>query len=401
MVASHICKASKAQPFLIKAVCFQNVFTSPHRCLRANSALTNNHISMLLACFSQTQCRRKFSSSPCLPLLWDIKNTNVTYFQEGSNLPLHDGLSLLDRYIFVKTLVNLYEDVPDGIILDAAYADSRPGEDYDPAVPVIVGIHDTPGSHADLLPILSTFAKVGCRTIAPTFPGHGNTQGLMRGFDDVFSHSTLERAMFLQDFLDTLGIEKVDLMIGVGAGCYPTLRLCAGSESYDMYKSMALISPWPLKRPRYEANSDLIKSIQFMWDRPFFRLPAKLLLPAYKVGNVQTVREKLTSAYLLGNLDLAEASSLAFTAVTLNLPRLLLFGDLDPEVEPELYLDFAQQLEIPPENIRAFSGKLGVPVLPGALSFTDGGYNLHLEHPGIISAYLMNLVQLFRPHIHF
>ena len=38
--------------------------------------------------------------------------------------------------------------------------------------------------------------------------GHGNTQGLMRGFDDVFTHSTLERAMFLQDFLDTLGIEK-------------------------------------------------------------------------------------------------------------------------------------------------------------------------------------------------
>ncbi|KAK3792232.1 hypothetical protein RRG08_035987 [Elysia crispata] len=301
----------------------------------------------------------------------------------------------------LDALMNFYEDVPDGIILDTAYADSRPGEEFDPAVPVIVGVHDTPGSHSELESILRTFAKVGCRTIAPTFPGHGNTQGLMRGFDDVFTHSTLERAMFLQDFLDTLGIEKVDLMIGVGAGCYPTLRLCAGVESSNMYRSMALISPWPLKRPRYEAHSDLLQSILYLWDRPFFRGPAKLLLPAYKVGSVRTVREKVTSAYLLGNLDLAEASSLAFTAVTLNLPRLLIFGGLDPEVEPELYLDYAHQLEIPPENIRAFKGKLEAPALPGALSFSDAGYNLHLEHPGIISAYLMHLVQLFRPHIRF
>ncbi|GFR86367.1 hydrolase/acyltransferase-like protein [Elysia marginata] len=340
---------------------------------------------------------RKFSVSPKLSNF--LKDPTVTYFQEGSSPTLHDGLSLLDRYIFVKTLVNLYEDVKDGIILDTAYADSRPGEDYDPAVPVIVGVHDTPGSHSDVVSILSTFAKVGCRTIAPTFPGHGNTQGLMRSFDDIFSHSTLERAVFLQDFLDTLGIEKVDLMIGVGAGCYPTLRLCAGVDSNNMYKSMALISPWPLTRPRYETNTDLVQSIQYLWERPFFRGPARLLLPAYKVGGVRTVREKVTSAYLLGNLDLAEASSLAFTAVTMNLPRLLLFGDLDPEVEPELYLEYAQQLEIPPENIRAFNGKLEAPALPGALSFTDAGYDLHLKHPGIISAYLLHLVQLFRPHI--
>lgn len=324
---------------------------------------------------------------------------NVTYFQEGSSPVLHDGLSLLDRYIFVKTLVNLYEDVHEGIILDTAYADSRPGEEYDPAVPVIVGVHDTPGSHADMVPILSTFAKIGCRTIAPTFPGHGNTQGMMRSFDDIFSHSTLERAIFLQDFLDTLGIEKVDLMIGVGAGCYATLRLCAGSESPDAFRSMALISPWPLTRPRYETSPDLIQGIQYLWDRPFFRGPARLLLPAYKAGGVHTVREKITSAFLLGNLDLAEASSLAFTAVTLNLPRLLLYGNLDPEVEPELYLDYANQLEIPPQNIRTFDGKLEAPSLPGALSFTNSGYNLHLEHPGIISAYLLHLVQLFRPHI--
>lgn len=106
-------------------------------------------------------------------MVWGQQGTKVP--AEGNlmtSMPQHDGKSLLHRYIFVKTLHNFYEDVPGGIILDTAYADSRPGDDFDPAVPVIVGLHDTPGSHQDLIPLLSTFAKLGCRTIAPTFPGN-------------------------------------------------------------------------------------------------------------------------------------------------------------------------------------------------------------------------------------
>lgn len=84
---------------------------------------------------------------------------------------IHDGKSLLDRFVYVKTLNDFYEDVPNGIVYDTAYADSRPNEEWDSSMPVIVGLHDSPGDHSDLVSFLDFFAKVGCRAVCPTFPG--------------------------------------------------------------------------------------------------------------------------------------------------------------------------------------------------------------------------------------
>ena len=166
----QLCKLNIAKSFFQKMDSYQAFCALSSHCFSRHKCMfrrTKNNSSSR----KKNILRRKFSSSRSLSSFWNLKNPSVTYFQEGSSSSLHDGLSLLDRYIFVKTLVNFYEDVPDGIILDTAYADSRPGEEFDPAVPVIVGVHDTPGSHSELESILRTFAKVGCRTIAPTFPG--------------------------------------------------------------------------------------------------------------------------------------------------------------------------------------------------------------------------------------
>ena len=171
---SHLCRRITAKTLDKKIGCLRALSVSSntclHHCCNWLRSRPSKHKQYSVS-RNQIALRRRISSSPTLSDFWGLKNANVTYFQEGSSPPLHDGLSLLDRYIFVKTLVNLYEDVSNGIILDTAYADSRPGEEYDPAVPVVVGIHDTPGTHSDVVSILSTFAKVGCRTIAPTFPG--------------------------------------------------------------------------------------------------------------------------------------------------------------------------------------------------------------------------------------
>ncbi|XP_005103898.1 uncharacterized protein LOC101846152 [Aplysia californica] len=349
----------------------------------------------------QTYCRG-FHSSPTMFLFWrNGKNVGLGAFPTTmeSRARLHDGRSLLDRYVFVKTLENYYDDVPSGIILDTAYADSQPNEDFDPITPVVVGLHDTPGSHKDLAPILNTFAKLGCRTIAPTFPGHGDTQGLLQGYDDVFSHSSTERAIFVHDFLIDLGIQRVDLLIGVGASCYTIMRMCAGFDSTEYYRSIALISPWPLTRPRFEKDLEASKKLQLLWDRPFFRLPMRMFLSGYRVGEASTPRDKVTTAYLLNNLDLGEAAGSALATSATNVPRTVIYGGMDPEVSEDLYNDLLDKLEIPQRNVAAFRGKLDAPLLPGALKFPDGGYDLHLQHPGIISVYLLNLIKLFHPHI--
>lgn len=79
---------------------------------------------------------------------------------------------LWQRYIYVQTSVERWEDVPGGVYLDAAYLDSAPGDKYNPAVPVVVGLHSTPGNFYDLQPVLEAFAKCGCRVVAPAFPGN-------------------------------------------------------------------------------------------------------------------------------------------------------------------------------------------------------------------------------------
>uniref|UniRef100_A0A0B6ZSU4 AB hydrolase-1 domain-containing protein n=1 Tax=Arion vulgaris TaxID=1028688 RepID=A0A0B6ZSU4_9EUPU len=346
-------------------------------------------------------CHRFFCTSRNSYIFWKIPNKVPAHQKVTGNTQQHDGRSLLDRYIFVKTLYNFYADVPNGIILDTAYADSRPGDDFDTSVPVVVGLHDTPGSHHDLVPLLSNFAKMGCRTIAPTFPGHGDTLGMMSGFDDVFSQSTIEKATFIQDFLVDLGIDRVDLLVGVGAACYPMMHLCVAETTSKFYRSMAVISPWPFQRPRYEPNQELTKRISDLWDRPFFRTPIKMMLPAYKVGEIEDSRDKITAAYLLNNLDLAEASMLALAVGSMNLPRVVVYGEMDHAVEKELYLDVLDRLSIPNNNVSVFKGRLDSPRLPGALVFPDEGYDLHRKQAGVVSAFLLELVQLFHPQIRF
>ena len=39
--------------------------------------------------------------------------------------------------------------------------------------------------------------------------GHGHTEGIIQSFNDVFTHSTCEKAEFVRDFLISLGVKKL------------------------------------------------------------------------------------------------------------------------------------------------------------------------------------------------
>lgn len=81
---------------------------------------------------------------------------------------------LVLRFIYVKSCVDYWVEYPTGVIFDSAYLDSHPAVGFNPDTPVLVALHDSPGSSKDLVPLLQPFANLGYRVIVPDFPGEIN-----------------------------------------------------------------------------------------------------------------------------------------------------------------------------------------------------------------------------------
>jgi hypothetical protein len=89
---------------------------------------------------------------------------------EPRTSPSQESL-LRQRYIYVQTNRDRWEEIPNGVMFDVAYLDSSPDGKTSKAVPTIVSLHSVPGSFHDLQPVLKPFVKLGCRVICPAFPG--------------------------------------------------------------------------------------------------------------------------------------------------------------------------------------------------------------------------------------
>lgn len=305
------------------------------------------------------------------------------------------------RYIYVQTSIERWADIPGGVFLDAAYLDSAPGDKYNPAVPVVVGLHSTPGSFYDLQPVLETFVKSGCRVVAPSFPGHGYTEGLQSQYNDVFTHSTDEKSEFVRDFLLNLGIEKVDLLIAHGAAGYTALRLTGGPDTTKMFKSSALISPWPLQPFSAMKRRNLLQLLYDMWDIPLYRPMAKPLSWFFPTAVKGGATERITTVYTLKNINFSEVGGMAVALSAANFPCAVFFAEDDNYVEPALIYQLADLLGIRNENITKFTGRLDkgqLDTFPSCMVFEKGGQQqLQQTQAGIIAPVLLNLLKSVRP----
>lgn len=307
---------------------------------------------------------------------------------------------LWQRYIYVHTSIDRWEDIPGGVYFDAAYLDSSPGDKYNPAVPLVVGLHSTPGSFYDLQPVLEAFVKAGCRVVAPAFPGLGYTGGLQKQHDDVFTHSTDEKAEFVRDFLLNLGIKKADLLIAHGAAGYTALRLSGGIDTASMFKSAAFISPWPLQPFSATRRQNLLALLRDIWDIPFHRPIARRLSWFVPTSSKAGPLERITTVYTLQNVDFSEAGGLAFTLNNTNFPRVMFFAEDDDYVEPQLSYQLAELMGIEPARITKFTGQLErdqLNMFPSCMVFDKGGHHLQQTQAGIITPVLLNLLKSVRP----
>ncbi|PVD33946.1 hypothetical protein C0Q70_05208 [Pomacea canaliculata] len=309
---------------------------------------------------------------------------------------------LKQRFIYVQTSVERWQDIPGGVFLDTAYLDSSPGDRFNPGEPVVVGLHSSPGSFYDLQPLLDACVKSGCRVLAPSFPGHGLTEGVEKEYDDVFSHTTDEKAEFIIDFLSNLGVERVDLLIAHGAACYPAMQLAAGAKTSKIFKSAAFLSPWP-HQPFYAARTQkLLKLLGEMWERPFYRPLSRALSKLIPCASQCKSLQRMTLVNTLKVVDFSEVGGFAIAMDVKKYPFVMFFAEDDSYIQSKFSYELADLMGIQDNNIYHFTGQLQkgqVQNFPACFVFDKGGQNVHQMYSGIITAVILELLNAVYPKL--
>ncbi|XP_050409989.1 uncharacterized protein LOC126824705 [Patella vulgata] len=307
------------------------------------------------------------------------------------------------NYIFVQSSKDRWEDVPNGIMIDLAYTDSCPEEKYiaknKGKIPIILALHDSPGSHYDLLPLLKPFMKTGCRVIAPNFPGFGITGAVDKGADNIFSHTTDEKAELVMGLLDNLDINSIDLLIASGAGTYPALRL---STEVDInVKSLAFINPWP--HSIFRGIADVLNqshTVTSLWDRPFYHVIARIFVWLTKNRlnvKVRSVNEAIKYLYTVHGISFNEIGGLLVTLRQKNIPRTIFYAENSSFVEPEILKAYLDLLGIDIEDRIEIdsTGKIinkGSNNLVNSVSIQTENNEIISQYSGIINGILNNFM---------
>lgn len=175
------------------------------------------------------------------------------------------------------------EDIPLGIKFNVAYHDTHAFVRH--SGPVVLVVHGLQLPQANFASFVEPLLAQGARVIAPLFPyiGHNifkpNPAQLTTSADmKLYSHSTLERFLFLGDFVkQVVGAKKVDVVICSDVGAYPAAWFCAYS---GLVKSAVFLDPFsvavlPCMRPVW-----LFKMMTWIWEILYWRVALSwLLLP--------------------------------------------------------------------------------------------------------------------------
>ncbi|XP_064602638.1 uncharacterized protein LOC135468359 isoform X2 [Liolophura sinensis] len=305
--------------------------------------------------------------------------------------------ALKARYVYLTTCTNMWEDVPVGVKFDVSYVDSHPEAPYNIKTPVVVGLHGTPGSHQDLLPILEPMVAQGCRVVIPNFPGYGYTRGIGPGHDDCFTHSPEEKTQFLVDFLTVIGIPRVDLLVGHSAGCYPLTHMCADRSGIQ---SAMLICPAIHTSYRGIRPHKVLKLISDWWEVPMCRpaLNAAVYLASsggeYKGIPVSHI---MTAIRTTLNVNFENVIHNAMAMDQKKFPACVMFSDNDKKIQLHLMKEYIELLGITDEETETYTSDApdtsrGVLGYPKAVMLEGGGHYPLKKYRNIILSEQLKLL---------
>ncbi|XP_069133381.1 uncharacterized protein [Argopecten irradians] len=317
-------------------------------------------------------------------------------------------LLLEKRYIPVRTCYDLWYDVPKaGLTFDVEYYDSRPDESIDPGVPLVLALHDSPGSAKDLLPVLHLLARLGYRVIAPNFPGYGKTKWNHWKEWNVFTGAIDEKMHFVFDFQATLNIARVDVLLGHGLGCSTCVAL-AGTDS-KMYRSVALLCPaehLPLKpsrgRLRFQTAARLSQYWETLQTRPFVWFYMMLMKSSYGYSGYTTKQVIDAARTIAGGRYTALQAFMVRLQVQEHPCRVVYHSVKDSKVPPDVSLKYAELLGIKPEQFVVYQSHRKLSN-PGEVTSPKGLQIAH-DTPELIEAYskpiasmVLDLVRTLKP----
>lgn len=198
------------------------------RLLRTYHIKAHQQIASTCSLYNLRSNWREFSPTRCL--------------SSKSNVSVEPNWYL--QHIWVASNVNRFEEQPFGVGFNVGFIDTAHGLSLKEKanMPIILAVHGIPGTHEDLAHFLERYAQQGFRVIIPNLPSFGITTFIERSTMRYFSHSTEEQVDFIVQFLSTLGVSKLHLVVGHSVGTLPLTVLCAKSTK-SIIKGAVFLCP--------------------------------------------------------------------------------------------------------------------------------------------------------------
>ncbi|XP_077995046.1 uncharacterized protein LOC144448642 [Glandiceps talaboti] len=165
-----------------------------------------------------------------------------------------------------------------GSTFDAVYGDSGKRDG-----PVVVCLHGAPASHKDFTSIAPSLVAAGVRLITPNFPGYGNCTEIE---GNSYSYTQVEKSRFLQDFLTSIGINRVTVLLAFSASGATASQLCADADFMD---SVVFISGINIRPHRRARPKHVVRSLSLILEHiPLIRkrlLPIIVRLSGFRISD--------------------------------------------------------------------------------------------------------------------
>lgn len=291
------------------------------------------------------------SSSSLRSVYQNVKETLSRVTEKTE--PISSFAELAVRYITVHSLCDFYIECPHGILFDACYVDSHPDGVFGADLKTVVILPGSPGSHLDVLPLMRPLAKAGHRVITVNFPGYSKTNPILATQDFLFRGATDEKSDFVLHFLKELNIDRVDLMVGLGSGCYPALDLAA---SHTWIKSLALVCPRGHRVFRGITPYKQFERMARMYDNRMYRLLLILRLMVIKYIQRKWNMRHAPILHLMkyvvevANYQFENMETNIFAIASRQLPVTFVYSGQDNAMETEISEELASLLNLKPEE---------------------------------------------------
>eukprot|EP00105_Crassostrea_gigas_P021274 XP_011440352.2 PREDICTED: uncharacterized protein LOC105337361 [Crassostrea gigas] len=314
------------------------------------------------------------SSSSLRSVYQNVKETLSRVTEKTE--PISSVAELAVRYITVHSLTDFYIECPHGILFDACYVDSHPDGVFCADLKTVVILPGSPGSHLDVLPLMRPLAKAGHRVITVNFPGYSETNPILATQDFLFRGATDEKSDFILNFLKELNIDRVDLMVGLGSGCYPALDLAA---SQTWIKSLALVCPRGHRVFRGITPYEQFERMARMYDNRMYRLLLILRLVIIKYiqrkWNMRHVPILHLMKYIVevANYQFENMETNVFAVASRQLPVTYVYSGQDNAMETEISEELARLLNLKPEEFCRLDTNHNL-TFPGKKKLSQGLY---------------------------